>query len=149
PGFDPIAQSWSATGLSVDHDLALFAGCPATVFYRVHAISPKRGAGTWSNTVWRDMPPSAFERCEDEQLSAPANLKVVEAHGRWVVTWDQAVGDQIEYTLERALDPEFISAVVAYRGGGTKHEVLRGAESILYFRVSAVSDGRQGPWSTT
>jgi len=149
PLFAVIARSWTVNETGLDHDNDLFAGCPARVFYRVRALSPTRGRSPWSNTRWDLEPPSVFARCPEEQPPAPASVTVTEERGRLIVTWGAIPGAAFVYTLERASDEEFASATVVYRGPLTMYEVLRGAEPVVYFRVTAADEGRPSPWSVT
>jgi len=149
PQFGSIAKSWTVPELWAAHDACLFDRCAAAVFYRVRAQSPSRGTGPWSNTLWIVLPPSAFGRCPDPQLAAPAPLTITEERGRLVVEWGGIALPGIEYTLERAGDPEFVSSAVVYTGPLLAYEVLRGADPIVYYRVSARAAGVPTPWSDT
>ena len=152
PRFAIVARTWNTEGVTLEHADDAFPGCPATVFYRVRAVSTSFGAGPWSNTRWDVVPPSAFERCPAAQPEAPASLTITETRGRLIVKWGTVAGDPgevVRYTLERASDSEFASAAVVYSGDLTTYEVLRGIESIVYFRVAVDVDGRRSPWSVT
>jgi hypothetical protein len=149
PRFAVVTRSWTVEESWRDHDADLFTGCPARVFYRVRALSPTRGRSPWSNTRCGLEPSSTFARCPEEQPPAPAPVTVTEERGRLIVEWGAIPGAAIVYTLERASDEEFASATVVYRGPLTMYEVLRGAESVVYFRVAAVVDGEPSPWSVT
>jgi hypothetical protein len=148
PRFALIARTWEVDDPVLEHD-SEFPGCPATLFYRVRAVSRALGAGPWSNTLRDVVPPSAFAPCQADTFSAPGFLTVTETRGRLVVKWETVAGNGVTYTLERAPDPAFASATVAYRGASSSYEVLRGVEPILYFRVAADGDGRRTPWSVT
>jgi hypothetical protein len=137
PRFGTVARSWMVSDLFVEHDACIFDGCAAPVFYRVRALSPTRGTSPWSNTLWILLPPSEFVSCPDAQPAAPAPITVKEERGRLVIDWGPAALPGAEYTLERAADPDFVSAVAVYTGPLLTYEVLRGPEPIVYFRVAA------------
>jgi hypothetical protein len=149
PRFARIARTWDVDDLVLEHASDEFPGCPATLFYRVRAVSETLGAGPWSNTLRDVVPPSAFEPCAADTFPAPGFLTVTETRGRLVVEWGTVGADAVVYTLERASDPAFASATVAYRGALATYEVLRGVEPIVYFRVAADVDGHRSPWSIT
>lgn len=149
PRFRVVARSWTTSELFLNHDACIFEGCAAPVFYRVRALSPTRGSGPWSNTLWVVLPASAFGRCPDDQPGAPSPVTVKEERGRLVVEWGAIPGADVVYTLQRAADPEFASAAAVYSGPLRTHEVLRGAEPVVYFRVAASVGGTWSPWSTT
>jgi hypothetical protein len=149
PRFRVIARTWTVSELFLDHDACIFEGCAAPVFYRVRALSPTRGTGPWSNTLWVVLPASAFGRCPDDQPAAPSPITVKEERGRLVVDWGAIPGADVAYTLQRAADPEFVSASVVYTGPQRAYEVLRGAEPVVYFRVAASVGGSWSPWSIT
>jgi hypothetical protein len=149
PRFATIARTWTTTELSFAHDVCLFEGCPARVFYRVRAVSPRLGIGPWSNALWIVLPPSSFERCPDDQPAAPSPLVINEERNRIAIEWGAVPGADVVYTLERSSEPEFASPTVVFVGTATRFEILLGAEPVVYFRVSAQVAGRWSPWSAT
>lgn len=147
--FAIVMRSWDVAGVEVTHPDDIFPVCGARVFYRVRAVSPKLGAGPWSNTGSAIVPGVPFAFCSDDEPAAPAPIAISEERGRVVVTWSYPPVPGVVFTLERASDPEFASAAVVYVGSDLTYEVLRGAEPVVYFRVSAEIAGVKGPWSVT
>jgi hypothetical protein len=149
PRFTAIARTWDATTTTLTHPDDIVPPCGARIFYRVRALSKSQGLGPWSNTVSAIVPGAPFAFCPDRQPLAPDSIAIAEERGRVVVTWTAAATAGASFTLERASDPEFASAVVVYSGREMRYEMLRGAQPVVYFRVSMEVAGEVSPWSVT
>jgi hypothetical protein len=147
--FAMVARAWDVSSVELTHPDDFVPACGARVFYRVRAVSQTLGPGPWSNTGSAMVPAEPFTFCAVTQPTAPDPISLSEERGRVVVTWSFPAAIDVVFALERASDPEFASAVVVYTGPAHLHEVLRGAEPVLYFRVSAVVAGVKSPWSVT
>jgi hypothetical protein len=145
PQFRRTVASWSVPGERFEIALGS-RDCPETRFYRVRAETQAAGVSPWSNTLWQRFPASQFEVCGYEPLVAPTALAVREESGRLVLTWTSAVAGA-GFQLERASDPAFASARLAYEGQSHIYAVWSVGDGISYFRVSARLDGQESPWS--
>ena len=148
PRFATVARTWNLTATELTHPADFVPNCGARVFYRVRARSSAQGPGPWSNTESAIVPAVSFDFCAATDLAAPGSIAIAEERGRVVVTWDP-LEPGVVFTLERASDPEFASGAVVYSGPNEKYEALRGAEPVVYFRVSTELAGRRSPWSVT
>ncbi|MGF1506301.1 MAG: protein phosphatase 2C domain-containing protein, partial [Anaerolineae bacterium] len=109
---------------------------PGHYYYRVRAM-PRRGpVSPWSElrqTKVAYPPPPAPD------LSVDADR---------VLTWTEE-GEQLDYVLERASDPDFAEVDRVYEGRATHWPITLGAAppGVYHFRVQAISDGGPGPYS--
>lgn len=134
--------------------------CSRRYFYRVRAL---RGTqiSAWSVTRSILAPASAFEGGVRVPLQAPTLSRSAPEEPpsiRWTRD-DEATA----YTVQEAVDPAFLTATPLYEAtpveafeaterGGTfflHHDFDTQDEGLFYYRVRAVRDGEDGPWSNT
>lgn len=114
---------------------------PGNYYYRVRAI-PRWGA----MTPWSEL--------RETHVAYPVPgqpvLTVNEVGTSTELTW-AVEGESLDYVLERATDIEFIDGEHVYEGRGTSWTVQSAhlEPGTVFFRVRAISDGGEGPWSAT
>lgn len=122
-----------------------------TSYYRARAVDAGGVTGPWSNTRGTNPTPRAFSPASRPPLPAPGRPTIGEARGRLLIDWtwsgDAPIGAAVTFTLERATDAAFDSAVAIYRGERTHFELWRSTREVSWFRVTADVDGRHTAWS--
>jgi hypothetical protein len=112
---------------------------PGHYYYRIRGVNRRGVVTPWSElrqAIVAYPPPPAPAL----QASAPGEVPAL--------SWESE-GDALDYVLEEADGPEFDSPRTIYEGRGTGWSVPASTykPGTYFYRVRAVSDGGQGPWS--
>lgn len=112
---------------------------PGHYYYRVRAF-PHNGA----MTPWSELRKT---RVAHPPPPAPVIAPLEPGAARPVLNW-AAEGDTLEYRVEESTDPAFEEVAVVYEGRNLSWAVpTHTRPGTYYYRVCAIADGRQGPYS--
>ena len=139
--------------------ISLIEECPTTYFYRIRA----EGYGQfspWSNSRALHLPETGFYNCEEpdpsllglvlssQSLSSPDDIISFswEAEDKENSLIDEL---NIYYQLQQAADADFVSAKSFDLIADKYMEVNILPDVVLYFRVRAITNDNNAPWSNT
>lgn len=118
---------------------------PGTYYFRVVA----RGMGTFSN-MSNTVSVTVSGGSGPPPLPAPEFLEdeLVVREGNYTVEWSGVEGTT-SYLLQEATSPDFSDARDLYNGEETSFTVRGRGVGDYYYRVKALGEGRESPWSST
>jgi len=133
PAFiNPAAWNYHLSGVSAAIDAGVDAGVATDIDddSRPQGTAPDLGADEYS------------------ELTAPTLYAISnsDGDGNYVVDWSD-VGGAAEYTLQEDDNVSFSSPTTRYSGTNSQHTVDGQAAGTWYYRVKAVNDGGDSPWS--
>lgn len=128
------------------YDVPVPRDCPTVRYYRVRGECEGQ-AGPWSETVRRKLPSQSFNACVNRDLDVPTLTALASEPGWYSLSWT-AVGAPL-YTVEEALDPEFLTGRTIFHGRRRPVLVTEPGRRPVYYRVRAERPQEPGPWSRT